>query len=66
MTAGMRRTGFIATVVAGLGLLGASLHGITSVDKTLQVAAAPTPQPEWVIEHHDCERHDNRHHGPRV
>ena len=44
MTGRMRRVGFIATLAAGVGLLGASLHGMTNVDHTLKVAAA-TPAP---------------------
>lgn len=49
----MRRVGFLATLIAGVCLLGVSLHGMTKVDTTLKVAAAPTPQPQLV---HDCER----------
>jgi hypothetical protein len=49
----MRRAGFLATLLAGVAFLGASLHGMTQVDTTLKVAAAPTPQPELV---RDCER----------
>jgi hypothetical protein len=49
----MRRAGFLATLVAGIAFLGASLHGMTNVDHTLKVAAAPTPAPELV---RDCER----------
>jgi hypothetical protein len=64
----MRRTGYLATLVAGLALLGASLHGMTRVDATLRVAAAPAapkvaPGPEFVRDRHDCHR--GRHH-PRV
>ena len=67
----MRKAGLIATLFAGLGLLGASLHGMTRVDTTLRIAAAtPAPQivapdPGYVLERHhrgrDCERK-----GPRV
>jgi hypothetical protein len=58
----LRRAGFLATLAAGVGLLGASLHGLTSVDRTLNVAAAPTPRPELVIERkHDCERRERWH-----
>ena len=72
----MRRAGFAATLVAGVGLLGASLHGMTSVDRTLAVAAAtPTPSaptPELVLEKRhrdrDCDRWEQRrdrgHDGP--
>ena len=57
----MRRFGLIATLAAGFGLLGASLHGMTGVDRTLQIAAA-TPAPFPVLEEH-CH-HRERH--PRV
>lgn len=61
----MRRAGFAATLVAGVGLLGASLHGMTSVDRTLAVAAAtPTPSaptPELVLDkQRDCDRWEQR------
>jgi hypothetical protein len=57
LTDRMRRAGFLATLAAGLGLLGASLHGMTDVDTTLKVAAAPPPPPASVVlEHRDCER----------
>ena len=66
MTEGMRRAGFIATLAAGVGLLGASLHGIANVDRQLEIAAAPTAQPELVRERHhgDCSREFER--GPEV
>ncbi len=53
----MRNVGFLATLATGVALLGASLHGMASVDTTLKIAAAPTPQPELV---RDCHR--ERHH----
>ena len=62
----MRKAGFAATLVAGVGLLGASLHGMTSVDRTLAIAAAtPTPSvpsPEFVLEKRkrDCDRWERR------
>jgi hypothetical protein len=62
----MRRLGFLATLATGFGLLGASLHGMTGVDHTLQIAAA-TPRPVTlpVLEerHHGCHHRDHR---PRV
>jgi hypothetical protein len=76
LTEGMRRAGFLATLAAGVALLGASLHGMTSVDTTLKLAAAtatPPPAPqsegEFVTERH--HRHgpcgDERGHDhPRV
>ena len=70
MTAGMRRAGFLATLAVGVGLLGASLHGLTSMDTTLKIAAAtPAPaSPQYVSDpSRDCHPRDhNRHHGPRV
>ena len=71
----MRRAGFLATLAAGVGLLGASLHGLTSMDTTLKIAAAtptPAPQvasPEFVNDwHRDCDRGGGRreHRGPRI
>jgi hypothetical protein len=40
----LRRTGFAATLAAGVGLFGVALHGMTNVDSTLKIAAA-TPAP---------------------
>ena len=65
---GMRKAGFAATLVAGVGLLGASLHGMTSVDRTLAIAAAaPTPgapSPELVLEKkprgYDCDKWERK------
>jgi hypothetical protein len=65
----MRRVGTLATLAAGVGLLGASLHGMTSVDQTLKIAAAtPTraPQIDVVREFErprDCDREHGRRHG---
>ena len=55
----VRRVGFLATLATGVGLLGASFHGMTSVDNTLKVAAAPKPSPELLQERstvRDCDR----------
>ena len=58
MTVGMRRAGFLATLAAGFALVGASLHGMTGVDRTLKVAAAqPKAHPEHV---HEVEWRDDR------
>ena len=69
----MRRVGTLATLAAGVGLLGASLHGMTNVDRTLKIAAAtPAPAPqidvvrEWKSPR-DCERgHGRERHHPEV
>jgi hypothetical protein len=68
-----RRTGFLATLAAGMALLGASFHGITSMDRQLEIAAtSPTPAPsldtvgEWHVR--DCDKPEGRRHhdGPEV
>ena len=68
-----RHAGFVATLAAGVCLLGVSLHGITNVDHELKLAAAtPAPaqaHPELVRDEsrgRDCDRHDRQHHGPEV
>jgi hypothetical protein len=65
----MRRAGFLATLAAGVGLLGTSLYGIGGVDRTLQIAAAPKPSPELVREYkprHDCPDRDRTLPGRHV
>ncbi|MBE2319843.1 hypothetical protein DVA67_028015 [Solirubrobacter sp. CPCC 204708] len=63
----MRKAGFAATLVAGVGLLGVSLHGMTGVDRTLAIAAAtpaPTaPSQDLVLERSklDCDRYERPH-----
>jgi hypothetical protein len=73
MHAGLRRTGFAATLAAGALMLGFALHGMAGVDDTLELAAAAPPQhPGYVIDApppvrhfvRDCEEH--RQHHPRV
>jgi hypothetical protein len=68
----VRRTGFLATLAAGMALLGAAFHGMTSMDQELRIAAAtPTPAPsiETVSERHgrDCDKPRRGHRdGPEV
>jgi hypothetical protein len=64
----VRRVGLLATLCAGIAFLGASRHGMTQVDATLRVAAAPTVQPpRFVDDHHGrCERERERRHHPDV
>jgi hypothetical protein len=72
LTGAMRRAGFLATLAAGVGLLGASLHGMTSMDATLKVAAATPARPGFVVDHRrdggPCRegRPDRGHDHPRV
>jgi hypothetical protein len=68
-----RHAGFVATLAAGVCLLGVSLHGITNVDHELKLAAAtPAPvqgHPELVRDTsrgRDCDKHGRQHHGPEV
>ena len=64
-----RRTGFLATLAAGIGLLGASFYGFTSVDHELKVAATtPAPSLETVKEYkvRDCDRPGGHRAGPDV
>lgn len=41
----LRRAGFLATLAAGFLMLGAAVHGIVDVDRTLKVASARTAPP---------------------
>jgi hypothetical protein len=40
----LRRTAFLAVLGTGLGLTAAGVHGLSSLDSSLQLAAAPAPQ----------------------
>jgi hypothetical protein len=66
-TGGMRRVALIATLAAGLGLVGTSVHGITSMDTKLKLAdqRMQQPQPGFVSDRHDCHR-SREHRGPEV
>jgi hypothetical protein len=65
----VRRVGLIATLATGVALLGASLHGMANVDRTLEIAAAPKPSPELLQERtssvKDCERFKQHRGGGR-
>lgn len=67
-----RRVGFLATLAAGTALLGASFHGMTSVDGELKLAAANPAQgapADTVDQRRVCDRPGGRHHhggGPQV
>jgi hypothetical protein len=69
----LRRAGFVATLAAGVGLLGASVHGMTTVDHELKLAAAtPVPAqesyPEFVRDRggRDCDKPGPERHHPEV
>jgi len=40
-----RRTGFLATLAVGVGLLGSSFYGLAQVGQDLEVAAVRSPGP---------------------
>ena len=66
----VRRVGFLATLATGVALLGASFHGMTSVDNTLKIAAAPAPPAEVLQERtpardRDCDRWKQQRGGGR-
>jgi hypothetical protein len=57
----LRRSAFLAVLGTGLGLTAAGVHGVSGMDSSLQLAAAPTSAP---AEHttkvvwRGCERPD--------
>jgi hypothetical protein len=51
----LRRTGFAATLLTGLVLVGSAVHGLTGVNTTLEVAAA-TPDRAVFVAHHEPDR----------
>jgi hypothetical protein len=54
------RTGFVATLAVGVGLVGSSLYGLAQVGEDLELAAA-RPSTTLVAERADrpdCPRHD--------
>jgi hypothetical protein len=66
----MHRVALFATLVAGFGLVGASVHGITSMDTKLKLAdqrmQQPQQEPGFVSDRRDCPREHQQHHGPEV
>jgi len=56
----LSRTGFVATLAVGVGLVGSSLYGLAQVGEDLELAAA-RPATTLVAERADrphCLRHD--------
>ena len=52
----LRRTAFVAVLVTGLALTGSAVHGLSGMDRELQLAAADSQErPSFV---------NDRHHGP--
>jgi hypothetical protein len=57
----LRRTAFLAVLVTGLALTASAVHGLTGMDRELQLAAVSNPaeRPTFVNDHHrgpDCDR----------
>jgi hypothetical protein len=48
----LRRTAFLAVLVTGLALTASALHGLTDMDRELQLAAVPQERPTFVSEQH--------------
>lgn len=57
----LRRTAFLAVLGTGLGLTAAGVHGLSGMDASLQLAAAPAPPAErgTPVSWRGCERHDD-------
>ena len=64
----LRRTGFAATLATGLLLLGAAAHGLTGVDRSLELAVTDRPDRPLLASSHsggrDCS--DARPHDQRI
>ena len=56
----LRRSAFLAVLGTGLGLTAAGVTGLSGMDSSLQLAAAPAPPPveRTAVGLRDCERHD--------
>ena len=55
----LRRTAFLAVLGTGLGLTAAGVHGLSGMDTSLQLAAAPAPlERTTTVSWGECERHD--------
>jgi len=55
----LRRAGFAATLLCGVGLLGSGLHGVAGVNTTLELAdsaARPPAARMLVSDHHAQDR----------
>jgi hypothetical protein len=49
----LRRAGFAATLATGILLTGTALHGVSGMDTTLELAAAPDPARSVLASHHE-------------
>jgi hypothetical protein len=56
-----RRTAFLVVLVTGLGLTVSAVHGLSGIDRELELAAVSQQQqqqqrPSFVNDHPDCDR----------
>jgi hypothetical protein len=61
----LRRTAFLAVLVTGLALTASAVHGLTDMDRELQLAAVanPTERPTFVNDRRPAFANDH-HRGP--
>lgn len=54
----LRRTAFLAVLVTGLGLTASAVHGLSGMDRDLQLAAVTQERPTFVDDDRgpDCDR----------
>jgi hypothetical protein len=55
----LRRTAFLAVLVTGLALTASAVHGVSGMDRELQLAAVSQDRPTFVTDRHhgpDCDR----------
>jgi hypothetical protein len=54
----LRRTAFLAVLVTGLALTASAVHGLSGMDRELELAAVSQERPTFVNHERDCD-------GPR-
>ena len=52
----LRRTAFVAVLVTGLGLTASGVHGLSGMNTSLELAAAPAERVAPVSARWDCDR----------
>ena len=63
----LRRTAFLAILVTGLALTASAVHGLSGMDRSLQLAAVTRQEPTTLVgdREPDCPGHQ-RHPAPRI
>ena len=51
-----RRTAFLAVLVSGLALTASAVHGVSGMERDLQLAAVSQDRPAFVHDRPDCDR----------